>query len=231
MNLSNYIPETYIPATITASVALIAAVGAQFVNNWLTHRRENKKYLRAVYEEFISEFFADVITYAYASSSSGKGYNIKEEVDISSVLNNMFKKVHYGDKDLQSLHLEYKTWKYMDDVRADTEVIIQLKICYFFLLYCRKVFKKIGFDLKSDATHALFYNIKLFAYLYICSESRDYEKAVNSMNTITMFKVSILENYSLRYLHKLVMSLEPEKSEKFLNEVDEKLENYVYNSY
>lgn len=40
--------EAYIPAIITASVALIAAIGAQILNNWLTYKRENKRLFKTL---------------------------------------------------------------------------------------------------------------------------------------------------------------------------------------
>jgi hypothetical protein len=224
LNLSDYIPESYIPATITASVAIIAAVGAQLLNNYLTHRRENKKYLKEVYEKFISEFFTDVITYAHISSLPRRAHDTKGEVEISSVLDDMFNKVHYGNKHLQSLHLQYKTLNYMEDFRGDAEVITHLKICYFFLLYCKEIFKKIGFKLEPNVKGQLLFDIRLFSYLYIYSETRDYDEARNNMTSIRMLHLSILEKYSLRYLHKLVTGFNTEENEKFLKEVDKKIQ-------
>lgn len=63
MNLNDFIPESYIPAIITSSVALTAAILAQFLNNWLTYRRENKKYKKEIYEKFISEYLMDILAY------------------------------------------------------------------------------------------------------------------------------------------------------------------------
>lgn len=42
--------NSYIPAIITASVALIAAVGTQFLNNWLTQKRDEKKHKKDCYQ-------------------------------------------------------------------------------------------------------------------------------------------------------------------------------------
>ncbi|RPK08295.1 hypothetical protein [Priestia endophytica] len=50
--------ETYIPAIITASVALIAAIGVQFLNNRLTYKREEKKYLRECYQNLFGPIYS-----------------------------------------------------------------------------------------------------------------------------------------------------------------------------
>ncbi|MFY0800925.1 hypothetical protein [Peribacillus frigoritolerans] len=50
--------EAYIPAIITASVALIAAVGAQFLNSWLTQKRDEKKYLKECYQNLFGPIYS-----------------------------------------------------------------------------------------------------------------------------------------------------------------------------
>ncbi|PGZ95180.1 hypothetical protein COE51_21365 [Bacillus pseudomycoides] len=217
--------ETYIPAIITASVALIAAVAAQFLNNWLTYRREEKKYLKEVYENFISEFFIDILTFVHIETLPRKGHDAKGEIDISTVIDNMFKKVHYGNEHLQSLHLEYKTLLYMEDFRGDTEKIAQLKICYYFLLYSKNIFQELDFKLESNVEFQLLHNTKILAYLYVYSEERDYEEAINKVVNIRMIARDALDQYSLVDFDTLVNETSNEKREEFLKEIDKKIQN------
>lgn len=222
MNLANYIP-----AIITASVALIVGVGAQFLNSWLTGRREKKKYLREIYENFISEFFVDILAHLNVSTQPRPDHDVKKDVNISTVIDEMFKKVHYGDKNLQSLSLERKTSKYLDDYKGGTEEILQIKICYFFLLYSQRIFKKINFKLDLGVKFQLEHSIKEYAYWYIYSEARDYEEGKNKLKDLTglaMCKKQVLEQYSKRSFRKLIACDDLGKWEKFLTEVDEKIQ-------
>ncbi|MGG2061662.1 hypothetical protein [Priestia megaterium] len=217
----------YIPAIITASVALIVGVGAQFLNNWLTGRREKKKYLREVYENFISEFFVDILAHLNVSNQPRPDHDVKKDVNISTVIDEMFKKVHYGDRNLQSLSLERKTSKYLDDYKGDTEEILQIKICYFFLLYSQRIFKKIKFKLDLGVKFQLEHSIKEYAYWYICSEVKTYEEAKNKLKHLTslsMSKKQILEQYSKRYFRKLIARDDLCEWKRFLTEVDEKMQ-------
>lgn len=223
MNISDYIPTSYIPAIITASVALIAAVLAQVLNNWLTYKRENKNYLKEVYGNFISKFFADIITFVHVNSTPGRGHETKGEVDISAVLEEMFKVVHYGDRHIQALHLEYNTWRYMEDNKGDSEAILQLKICYHFLLYSKTIFNKIDFPLELTTIHTLNYSIKAYGYLYICSEIKGFEEAVNDLTSIEMFGLGSLSNLSIWQIHELVTSDNLEIQEQFIKEVDREI--------
>lgn len=219
--------ETYIPAIITASVALLAAISAQILNNWLTYRRENKKYLKEVYEKFLSEYFIDILTYARISTQPRKEHDTNGDVNISAIIAEMFKKSHYGDKHIQSLNLEYNTLYYMEDLKGDSKEITQLKICYYFLLYSKKILKQIHFNLEPIVKHQLTHSIKVFSYLYICSTMRDYEEAVINATNIRMFNLDILEKYSLRYFKSLMNTYDIKAKETFLKEVDETINEFL----
>ena len=189
---------TYIPAIITASVALITAIGAQFLNNWLTYKRENKKYLKEVYEKFISEYFIDVLRYPRVITRIISENEIKKELNLSEVIDAMFQKVHYGDKHLQSLNLEYKTIKYSEEPLEGIEEVLQFKICYYFLQYSNEIFKKIGFKLEYNVEVQLIQTIKEYAFLYICSTLQSYEEAKNKLIGMNRLHWNLLEEHSLK---------------------------------
>ncbi|MFJ7828410.1 hypothetical protein [Psychrobacillus sp. NPDC096623] len=227
MDLSNFIPEDYIPAIITASVALIAAVSAQLLNSRLTHNREMKSYLREVYENFVYEFFIDILIYADIVSMPRREHDTKRDVDINKVMDNMFRKIHYGNKQLKSLHLEYKSLKYMEDFRGDSEHITIMKTCYFFSLYSKEIFKKMGIKLAPNVEDKLIQAIKTFASLHIYSEAREYEQALNTMTSLRMFHLPTLERYSLKYFAKLVIENNQSVIEKFIEELDDDIREFL----
>ncbi|MEI2467404.1 hypothetical protein, partial [Niallia taxi] len=115
MNITDFIPENYLPAIITSSTALIVAFIGQIYNNHLTIKRENKKYKKEVYEELISEHFIDFLAYPAAVARLIDDELIEREINISEKLNDMFSKIHYGDSKLQSIYLSYSTLGYMTE--------------------------------------------------------------------------------------------------------------------
>ncbi|MFU7590089.1 hypothetical protein ACMX9J_14285 [Priestia sp. RMT2NF4] len=225
MNLKDYIPEAYIPAIITASVALIVGVGAQFLNSWLTARRENKKYRREIYEEFISEFFVDILTYVSVKTQPRSDHDVKLDVkDISTTVENMFKKIHYGDRHLQSLNLAHKTSSHLEDFKGDSQETLQIKIFYFFLIYSKKIFKKTSFKLDKSVKFQLDHSIREYAYWYIYAETRDFHEAPNKLKSLTMCSEQILQRYSLKYFRKLIIGDDLQANEQFLKKIDKKIE-------
>lgn len=194
----------------------MAAILAQVLNNWLTYQRENKKYLKEVYGNFISKFFADIISYAVLNSTPARGLESKGEVKISAVIEEMFKVVHYGNEHIQALHLEYNNWRYMEDNKGDSETILQMKICYHFLLYSKEIFKKIDFPLETATYHRLDYSIKVYGYLYVCAEVKGFEEALNNLTSIGMFQMDIINNLSLKEINEVVTCKNFEVQEKFI---------------
>ncbi|MED4634998.1 hypothetical protein P9443_19180 [Peribacillus frigoritolerans] len=221
MNLSEFIPDEYIPAIITASVALLAAIGAQFLNSWLTYRRENKKYKKEVYEKFISEHLMDILAYPRALTRVMSEKDIKKEVNISIIIDDMFKKVHYGDERLQSAFLNYKTIKYYTENNwAEIEKSSQFRILYYFLLYSNEIFEKIGFKLDTDVKSQLKSTIKEYAFLYIYTEKLGYEEAKNKLIGINRMYSKVLENFPLK-------DFEKKEHPQIIQELDEAWDTFM----
>lgn len=138
----------------------------------------------------------------------------------------MFKKIHYGDKRLQSAFLSYKTFIYLDDVSPsnykDLEKYSQFKICYYFLLYCRKIFNDLNFKLEFTVDNHLTYATKEYALLYIYTSEKSYDEAKNMLISIRRFYLSTLLNISLKEFEKC-------NNAKVVKKVDKELEKYMAN--
>ena len=91
--------QAYIPAIITASVALIAAVSAQFLNSYLTYRRERKTYLREVYNNIYSKNLVLLMQYFNVKFDYRAIQDTKADVDVEEILqkviNNLDEKSEY----------------------------------------------------------------------------------------------------------------------------------------
>ncbi|WP_050615400.1 hypothetical protein [Bacillus testis] len=229
MYLKDIIPETYIPAIITSSVALTAAIIAQFLNNWLIYKREKKKYKQEIFEKFISEHLIDVLRYPSAVTRLIDDKSIDKEIDISKNLDEMFKKIHYGDKRLQSAFLSYKTFAYMDDVNPSNykslEKYLQYKICYYFLLYCKYIFKEINFKLEKSMENTITHATKEYALLFIYTRERDYNEAKDMLISINRFHLNSLSYIPLERLEKF----SNEQILEIILKVDNELKNYLDN--
>ncbi|ARF16718.1 hypothetical protein [Sporosarcina ureae] len=227
MNIEEYIPNEYIPAIITASVALLAAVLSQVINNFLTYKRENKKYLNEIYGDFISRYFSEVIAYGYAISTPGKEHNLKTKGDISETINGIFQSIHYGDKYLQANQFEYSTWKYLEDHKGDAEEILQFKVCYNFLVYSKNVFNKIDFSLENSMLNTLNYSIKKFGYLYICAELEGKEEAIDKITSIEFFNINVLNEISCKKINRMILRDDYEHQKRFINRINTEIEKHI----
>ncbi|MGG3662535.1 hypothetical protein [Bacillus gobiensis] len=218
--------EEYIPAIITASVALIAAVGAQFLNNFLTYKRENKKYLREVYEKFISEYFMDVLLYIDVETDPRKGHDIEEQIDINKVINSMMNKMHYADRNLQGVYFDFKTRNHFYDPKGDIKEILGIKICYYFLAYSNFIMKKLKIKFDKGLKFRLNYNLKAYGYWHLLSELYGYENRLTNedMTALHMTKKFVLEEFSLKKIDSLINHHHKmeKKAKEFLIKVREK---------
>ncbi|MGG3572849.1 hypothetical protein ABES80_10240 [Bacillus gobiensis] len=116
--------KEYIPAIITASVALIAAVGAQFLNNYFTHRRENKNYLKEVYDNIYSKNLVLIMQY-FNVKFTYKGYHDRKDgIDVEEILqkviNNLEEKTEYLSPKNLFLLEKIKREEYMYDGFGNT---------------------------------------------------------------------------------------------------------------
>lgn len=224
MNITDFIPENYLPAIITSSTALIVAFIGQIYNNHLTIKRENKKYKKEVYEELISEHFIDFLAYPAAVARLIDDEVIEREINISEKLNDMFSKIHYGDSRLQSIYLSYSTLGYMTENHTYNNELksMQFRICYSFLLYSKKIFKQINFKLENTVKHTLIQTIKEYAVLSIYSKEKSYEEAKNMLISIKRFHLQTLTDISLKDLEKLTNS-------EIINILDRELEEFLAN--
>lgn len=216
--------QAYIPAIITASVAFIVGVGAQFLSNWLTSRREKKKYYREVYENFISKFLMDVLLYFDTHTSPRKMHDVEQEINISNVISNMEAIIHYGNNKLQSSFLEYKTRNHFYDPVGNLKERVELKICFYFLIYTVHVFKKIDFKLSYRMEGHLINNIKGYGYWIIDSEVNGYDKDLQSMYTLGMVNPNALVSISIRSIIKYVENDDDTRRKLFLDKIAEELD-------
>ncbi|AZU60109.1 hypothetical protein [Neobacillus mesonae] len=120
----------YIPAIITASMALIVGVGAQFLNNWLTRNREEKKYKKDCYQNLFGPL--GMRLYRWITSGDSEYYRqswkkITEEDYLNSWMDREWRdilkffddNIKYASPDLMQSYFQINTSFRYDDERIN----------------------------------------------------------------------------------------------------------------
>lgn len=197
--MNNYIPF------ISAASALFAAVVAQCLNNWFTYRRENKKHLKEIYEQFISPFFFEFMSFYESRCHPRGGMDKKNDDKIDREVNSLFIKAHLANGEFQLLILEKQRLRFVEDVRDGDKEKLNIKICYFYLRYCRYILRKIKFPLSLNVKYQLNDRLKSYAFWYLLAENCTYEESINTMASFLIFNLNTLDRYSVRQIDKMII--------------------------
>lgn len=98
---------------------MIAAVGAQFLNSYLTHRRERKSYLREKYKNIYSKNLVLIMQYFNVKFAYRRNHDIKADIDVEEILQkvifNLDERTEYLSPKMLFLLEKVKSEDYMDD--------------------------------------------------------------------------------------------------------------------
>lgn len=195
----------YIPAIITASVALIAATAAQFLSHLFHAKRERKNRENDIYQEFIYPFIPEVLLY-YDTSTYRKGHDIETEVVLENLLERISQKVSYGNMKLLLYSYETKKWDYLFDGRGWSKNRNMLKFIFWYLDYSVEILKN-----KKPVEETLLSEIiqvqKYYGIWALVSEEIDYDLSVRFMSSDYLFQ-KVVENIEMKGLRHLVDSNE-----------------------
>lgn len=195
--------EQFIPAIITASVALLAAIGAQLLSHYLNSRRENKKYDNEVYQEFIYPFIPEVLFYYHTETHFRKGHDVEQEVNIHELLEKVSKKVSYGNMKLLTYFYETKKYDFFFDGRGWSKERNMLKFLFFYLDYSVQILKnrKQREQLMIDEVIKV---QKLYGIWLIFAEEMEFDIASDFMRYDFLLRDCFLSEISTKNLRTLV---------------------------
>ncbi|RAU91039.1 hypothetical protein [Paenibacillus sp. YN15] len=125
----------YIPAIITASVALIAAVGTQFISHFLTAKREKDKENKSIYQEFITPFLSDVLFYFSTETDWRKEHDVERTIDRDQVVQQIAEKISFGDSNLINAIFDYTSSITFFDGRGESKNTSVLIVFFWYLNY------------------------------------------------------------------------------------------------
>lgn len=195
--------EDYIPAIITASVALIVAVGAQFLSHWLTKSRERELNNDIIYQEFIYPFLPEVLLYYDTETNFRKGHDVEKEVDIEQLLKRISQNVSFGNMRLLSAYYDIKKREHFFDGRGFGKERNTLKFMFWYLDYTLEIL-----DRKNSKIEGLISEIKRIQKLYglwvLMAEESELPEATNLMAFDFYLNDDFFQNISIESLRRLV---------------------------
>lgn len=216
---------TIVPAIITASVALIAAVSAQFLSHCLNDLREKRKRMNDIYQEFIYPFIPEVLLYCNTETNLKKGHDVEKEVDLNDLLKRISGKVSYGNIKLLSCYYQIKKTDHFFDGRGGSKERNMLRFMFWYLDYAVEILEQ-----KKPAEEKILSEIvqvqKLYGIWVLVAEEIEFDLSIEFMKYdfyLSKYFISQIEMSSLRNLVANEKSSNYIKA-KFLKEIIQELE-------
>lgn len=195
--------EDYIPAIITASVALVVAVGAQFLSHWLTKCREAKVNRDAIYQEFIYPILPEVLLYYDTETDFRKGHDVEREVDIEGLLNRISQKVSFGNMKLLSAYYKIKKKDHFFDGRGFGRERNTLRFMFWYLDYSLEILNK-----REPRIEEFISNVKktqkLYGLWFLLAEESEFPQATSAMKFDFYLSNDFFQEISIEYLKELI---------------------------
>ncbi|MEC3884596.1 hypothetical protein VKA52_12755 [Halobacillus sp. HZG1] len=193
----------YIPAIITASVALLAAIGAQFLSHFLNSKREKNKEKSEVYQEFIYPFLPEVLLYYHTETNFRKGHDVEKEVSLNSLLEKISLKVSYGNMKLLTYYYEARKYEYFFDGRGWSKERNLLRFLFWFLDYSANILK--GMKPREEEMYKeVIKTQKLYGIWVLVSEELEFDNSIEFMKYDFLLSDQFLKEINLKRLKKLV---------------------------
>ncbi|EID42874.1 hypothetical protein [Parageobacillus thermoglucosidasius] len=195
--------EAYIPAIITASVALIAATGAQILAHILSNKRSKNEKKDKVYQEFIYPFLPYVLLYYNTETNFRKGHDVEKEVDIERLLDRISEKVSYGNMKLLSCYYNIIKFDHFFDGRGYSKEINILRFMFWYLDYAISILSK-----KKPIEQELILEVKKVQRLYgiwiLIAQEIDFPLAIEIMKYDFYLNEKFLSELDIELLRNLV---------------------------
>lgn len=201
--------ESYIPAVITASVALIAATGAQILSHILSARRSVRENERSIYQEFIFPFLSKVLLYYSTETNFRKAHDVEKEVDLDKLVKDISGKVSYGNLKLLSCQYEIEKTIHFFDGRGGSEERNTLRFLFWFLDYCYQVIsnmKDVEDYVRENMLREIRRNQKLYGIWILVAEEyhTPYSHDAIEFMKYDFFYYDLLPEYPIELIRELI---------------------------
>lgn len=219
--------SNYIPAIITASVALIAAVGAQFLNNGLTLAREKINYNKLIHKELISKHLSSLIKNAYV-------YNNPYDEDqkfpfptLKEVVVSMEKDLQYFNPQLQIQYSYYSVNGFIEGASEEIEKRLEFEIAFYFLIYAIEVFESAKIKTNENYLGLLEHVATRYAYLAIGTEVQGYSRSRDNLIALNRFFLNSLNHYSLKDYERVINSDYMLGAKGLVSKINADIDNHI----
>lgn len=185
-----------------------SAIFAQFLNSILSSKREQNKALKEIFNSYIVPNLSDSLEFAHRLSM-----NVISLADLlenlEGISKNLLSDVKYGDENILSKKLELMNLKNMIEISNSNQakMIIYLQIQYYFLIYSKKIIKKLNIKLNINMENSLNYSIRLYAYLIsvraLHHDDMTFKSTQNDIVSITRFNFDSFSKVSKSNLKNL----------------------------
>lgn len=202
---SDLMSSEYIPPIITASFALLAAIGAQFLAHYLQNKRIDQEKNNKVYQELIFPFLSEILIFYEIETSFRKGHHIEKKIDAKDFVERISKKIQYSDMKLLARYNELIKSEHFYDAKGDIREIYTLKFFYEYLSYSLEImeknkFKEIELFKQIDITR------KQYGIWILISEDIGYQSAIEVMSFDFLIPEEFYLNSLLNNLNELISS-------------------------
>ncbi|WP_345240933.1 hypothetical protein [Pontibacillus salipaludis] len=206
--------EEYIPAIITASVAFLAAVIAQFISYFLSEKRSRRNEYFDKYERFVAPYVNEVLIFYKTETNYDHLSDVITDLDINNLVMNINENKKYSNTRLLECFFEIEENKYFSDYRGDTENRLLVKMLFWYLDYSNNIMKKLPQGKGINMTLQIREHQKLFGIWYMLMElDVPYSKAIDFMRLDFYFKSFLSDRVNLKALRKMML-ISPDKKTK-----------------
>ena len=192
-----------VPAIITATVAFIAAIIAQFLSHHFTRKREEVKEYKQVNQELIFPNLNDVIIFIETETNFRKGHDVEETVDPNKIIKEFQSKISYGNTSLiTALHRYRNSIAYFDG-RGEAQNMRTFEVFFTYLGYAEESLKKSHFD--DDYLLKLIKdNQKIYGISFLLADLIGKEGTFKLLSHRWLWSYDFLDRISISLLEELI---------------------------
>lgn len=194
---------SFIPAIITATVAFIAAVVAQWLSHFFSRKRESVKDYKEINQELIFPSLNDIILFIETEIHYRKGHDVEITINTEQLIESIQSKISYGNSDLINSIYRYRNSISYFDGRGEAENMSIFEVFFSFLDYAYEVMKKSNYS-DSYLLNIIRKNQKLYGMSFILTDLVGKEQAIYILSHKWLWSSNFLEKVSIGNIKKII---------------------------
>ncbi|MGF6950097.1 hypothetical protein QF028_002602 [Neobacillus sp. B4I6] len=213
---------------ISGLFALTGALVGQAYNNFLTNKRERKKYEKEIYQELFSPILLDIIAFYDIKTNWRRGHDIRDHVKEDDLVLHIKEKISsnikYANSPIISAYHDLKRFDYYEDFTGFIQEQKWLKLCLTLLDETYKFVKKEKLLHENQLVLINNYRIKYFIWYLLIEHIGDQDQATE---IISAFWCISPETFTESFYEHLLVRFEHVKREYFATVFESELKHLV----